>query len=99
MRAPVKQFVLLLQVIQQQQTKQQIAAQQLSQQLSAVQQLEKSDSKSSQLSSDEVMYEATAQVTSAMSANTAQIVTTQQSSSQRCALTKCRPVTIKTDAD
>ena len=90
---------LLLQVIQQQQTKQQIAAQQLSQQLSAVQQLEKSDSKSSQLSSDEVMYEATAQVTSAMSANTAQIVTTQQSSSQRCALTKYRPVTIKTDAD
>ena len=65
-----------------QQTKQQIAAQQLSQQLAAVQQIEKSDSKSSQLSSDEIMYEATAQVTSAMSmANTAQIVTTQQSSS------------------
>ena len=69
-----------------QQTKQQIAAQQLSQQLAAVQQIEKSDSKSSQLSSDEIMYEATAQVTSAMSmANTAQIVTTQQSSSSSMA--------------
>ena len=73
-----------MEIQQQQLTKQQLAAQQLSQQLTAAQQLtaqvqghaiEKSDSKCSQLSSDEVMYEATAQVTSAMSANTAQVRT------------------------
>ena len=68
-----------MEIQQQQLTKQQLAAQQLSQQLTAAQlqghAIEKSDSKCSQLSSDEVMYEATAQVTSAMSANTAQVCT------------------------
>ena len=68
-----------MEIQQQQLTKQQLAAQQLSQQLTAAQlqghAIEKSDSKCSQLSSDEVMYEATAQVTSAMSANTAQVRT------------------------
>ena len=78
-----------MEIQQQQLTKQQLAAQQLSQQLTAAQlsqqqltaaqlqghDIEKSDSKCSQLSSDEVMYEATAQVTSAMSANTAQVRT------------------------